>query len=113
MTRNATLAASPAKLRNGSWGARVKSETVEIGDTVTITTRSGKSWDATVERVVWSGEGVSICATQSVDRRSTPARSTRRDRGTWTGCSCGSREDGYGDLMPSPRNCQSCRYDAD
>ncbi len=71
MTRN-TLAASPAKLRNGSWGARVKSATVAVGDTVTITTRSGKSWDATVEHVVWSGDGVSICATQSLDRRPAP-----------------------------------------
>jgi hypothetical protein len=59
--------ASPAKLRSGAWGARVKG-TVSEGDTVTITTRAGKSWDARVTKVVWSGDGVSICATESIDR---------------------------------------------
>jgi len=33
-------------------------------------------------------------------------------RGRWTGCSCGSREDNYGDLIPSDRNCASCEHDA-
>ncbi len=33
-------------------------------------------------------------------------------RGRWTGCSCGSREDSYGDLIPSDRNCASCEHDA-
>ena len=63
-----TTQASPAKLRDGSWGARVRSEQVSPGDVVTITTAGGKTWQARVERVVWSGEGVSICATSSLDR---------------------------------------------
>jgi hypothetical protein len=43
----------------------------------------------------------------------TPARSTRpRRSGKWTGCSCGSREDSYGDLIYSERNCASCVHDA-
>lgn len=29
-----------------------------------------------------------------------------------TGCSCGSREDSSGDLIPSDRNCASCEHDA-
>lgn len=32
--------------------------------------------------------------------------------GRWTGCSCGSREDSSGELIDSPRNCKSCRFDA-
>lgn len=32
--------------------------------------------------------------------------------GRWTGCSCGSREDAHGDLIPSARNCASCEHDA-
>lgn len=59
--------ATPAKLHNGNWGAKVQGKVVK-GDIVTITTRSGKSWDAIVQRVVWSGEGVCICATESMDR---------------------------------------------
>lgn len=37
---------------------------------------------------------------------------TARGGGRRTGCSCGSREDSFGDLVPSPRNCASCRHDA-
>lgn len=33
-------------------------------------------------------------------------------RGRWTGCSCGSREDSDGVLIPSPRNCRRCEHDA-
>ena len=41
------------------------------------------------------------------------ARIGRTDRGgKWTGCSCGSREDAHGELIPSPRNCASCEHDA-
>ncbi len=43
-----------------------------------------------------------IAARKQVDRRG----------GRWTGCSCGSREDAAGDLIPSPRNCFSCNHDA-
>lgn len=40
------------------------------------------------------------------------SRRSSRGRGRWTGCSCGSREDSYGDLIPSDRNCASCEHDA-
>lgn len=48
--------ASPAKLQDGSWGARLIVE-VKPGDTVTIQTKSGKSWSAVVDQIVWSGHG--------------------------------------------------------
>ena len=38
--------------------------------------------------------------------------SRARAPGKWTGCSCGSREDRYGDLIPSARNCFHCGHDA-
>jgi hypothetical protein len=62
MANATTLAASPTKLRSGSWGARVNGPAA-VGDIVTITTRGGKTWDAEVTKVVWTGEGVSVCAT--------------------------------------------------
>ncbi len=77
-----TLNASPARLRDGSWGARVSSETVSLGDTVTITTRSGKSWTARVVRVLWTGDGVAICATES----DPPTRSRPRRRPRYVPC---------------------------
>lgn len=108
-----TTTATPTKLRNGNWGARVRGK-VREGDTVTITTKSGKSWEARVSKVVWTDGSVAICATESTDRPAQrPGRGGRGyGRGTWTGCSCGSRTDAAGDLIPSPRNCWSCNHDA-
>lgn len=63
-------AASPTKLRDGSWGARVRSQDVQVGAAVEITTAAGKSWTATVTRVLWRGDGVAICATQSATQSS-------------------------------------------
>ncbi len=60
--RSQLAKATPVKLRSGEWGAKVQGQ-VREGDTVTITTRAGKSWEARVSRVVWHGGGVSICAT--------------------------------------------------
>jgi hypothetical protein len=80
MTTTTAITASPAKLKNGSWGARVRGDVTE-GDTITITTRGGKSWDARVTKVVWSGEGVAVCATESLDRA--PARTSRSRYGRY------------------------------
>lgn len=64
----ATLtAATPTKLRSGAWGAKVTG-TVTAGDTIRVTTRSGKSWDAVVAKVVWTNGEVAIVATESIDR---------------------------------------------
>jgi len=45
----------PAKLKEGGWGAHVHSDAVQPGDVVSLTTKAGKGWDATVEKVVWTG----------------------------------------------------------
>ncbi len=55
--------ATPTKLRSGDWGARVEGAAA-VGDTIQITARSGKSWIATVDRVVWTGSGATICSTR-------------------------------------------------
>lgn len=95
-----TQTATPTKLRSGDWGAKVAG-TVTEGETVTITTRSGKSWDAKVARVVWTNGEVAIVATQTLDR---PAR---------RGVSAASESCGYpcpvdGHLC-TPRNpCHDC-----
>lgn len=91
------MAAKPIKLRNGTWGAQVEGE-VQTGDTITITTKAGKSWDARVVRVLWTGEGRSIVVTEQ--------QRLRRGRGTWTGCTCGSVEE-----FEKPTDCWNCRHD--
>ena len=40
-----------------------------------------------------------------------PAARRARTPGMWTGCSCGSREDGGGSLIPARNNCASCERD--
>jgi hypothetical protein len=90
-----TTTATPTKLRSGAWGAKVAG-TVRAGETVTITTRGGKSWQARVSKVVWTGDGVSIVATESLDR---PA-ATEPQRGR---CSrCGEH------CSPRYRTCYEC-----
>ena len=71
------IKATPTKLRSGEWGARADGD-VKKGDNITITTKSGKSWTATVEKVVWTGNGISIVATKKTTGSYTPAiRNTR------------------------------------
>lgn len=73
------LQASPYKLKNGSWGARVQGIPT-VGDQIQITTRSGKSWTASVARILWTGDGISLVATQESGRRSGGWRRLLPDR---------------------------------
>lgn len=72
--------ATPAKLRDGGWGARVTGS-ASRGDIVQITTRSGKTWQATVTRVLSSGGAKTLCATESLDRRPPQGGTYRPRRG--------------------------------
>lgn len=102
---NLYIPATPTKLRNGDWGARVHSATVRAGDIVRITTRAGKSWDAEVLKVIWRGEGTSICATRSIGGGSAGYRAPRKSA-TRTGCPCGSVIE-----YSQPTDCWHCRHD--
>lgn len=57
--------ATPTKLRSGEWGARITGRTLDIkaGDRIVIRTRGGKSWETTVQTVVWKGPDAAIVAT--------------------------------------------------
>jgi hypothetical protein len=60
--------ATYTKLRDGSWGIRVTG-TAKAGDVVTVTKRSGEAVNATVGRVVWTGNGVSLCEVAAAPKR--------------------------------------------
>jgi hypothetical protein len=79
--------ATPTKLRNGDWGARVEGVAAE-GDQIKVTAKSGKSWTAIVAHVFWSGDGASVVAVRS---SRTPRERTRR--GTNGECRCGWGDD--------------------
>lgn len=114
------LQATPAKLRSGAWGARVTGA-VQRGDRITVVSRAGKMWQSIVVGIVWQGDGVALVATERTDSEGHSIRSgasyragitAPSRRGEWTGCSCGSREIGD-QVVPSTRNCASCRFDAE
>ena len=96
-----TIPATPAKLRDGSWGARAP-RNVQVGQTLTITTRAGKSWDATITRIVWVGDDVALCATESLDR---PRHSRNYDPDRFNGY--GARRGGYRKACVTDGNCSS------
>lgn len=56
------MQASFTKLRSGDWGIRVTGGVPEAGQSVVVAKRDGSSDTVSVDRVVWSGEGVALCA---------------------------------------------------
>ena len=102
MATSNDITATPAKLRDGSWGARTQGE-VAVGDTVEITTRSGKTWKARVTAVVSCTGGVSIVATQSLDRA--PRSRSNYDAQKFNGY--GARRGGYRRACKTDGNCSS------
>lgn len=47
--------ASPARLKDGSWGVKVWHESVRVGEEVEVVDRKGRTWGFKVERVLWRG----------------------------------------------------------
>lgn len=88
--------ATYTKLRDGSWGIRATAA-VSPGSLVTVTKKSGESKSETVDRIVWSGNGVWLCS----------IRKTAAER---TGCSCGSLVNG-GNAF-GRKNCWTCVHDS-
>lgn len=54
----------PKKLRDGTWGAILSAPYAQVGDSVRVKTRGGKSWEAVISKIVWQGDGKTIAATR-------------------------------------------------
>lgn len=84
------MSATYTKLRSGEWGIRI-SGTAKKGDRVTVTKKSGESKIETVRNVVWSGNGITLCAVErqepSYDRGSSQRSVERlyRNKYGWDG----------------------------
>jgi len=55
--------ATYTKLKSGEWGVRATSE-VKPGDRLNVVKKSGEAKTEVVDRVVWTGGGVWLCATR-------------------------------------------------
>lgn len=97
------ILATPAKLKTGDWGARVNFP-VRPGDALTVKASSGKSWPATVERVVWSDGRVSLCAMVS-----NGVRATSGSTGRCSGCGRAIRDADHHQAMGGL--CGDCAFD--
>lgn len=86
-----------SKLKNGTWGARVRAP-VKAGDVVTLQTRAGEAKEEIVQSVLWTGPDkfsastVCLVSLKSSEERERALRS--RNRGGRYECSeCGDYVD--------------------
>jgi hypothetical protein len=70
------MSATYTKLKSGEWGVRVQGD-ARVGQVVTVKKRDGTTKTETIEKVVWSGNGISLCA---VSRSAKPAYTPRAGR---------------------------------
>lgn len=69
---------SYTKLKSGEWGIRAQGLMVKAGDSVTVTKKDGSVKTEHVARIVWSGNGVSLCAIGHGQHSTTAGRGYRR-----------------------------------
>ena len=87
------MQATYTKLRDGSWGVRVIGAAVTAGQSLTVNTKAGEAKGETIDRVLWSGDGASICSVVARKRHSCsecfgwiePGESYERVWGKWDG----------------------------
>ena len=105
------IAATPKKLRSGDWGALAQGA-VNVGDALQVTTKSGKSWSATVTAVIWQGKGVTICATGGSGGSARRSGSGRRRSGRCRTSGCGNPADlNAAHCRATEGYCGYCAYD--
>jgi len=104
MTSTQTTEITFTKLRNGNWGIRGPQEEIEAGFEVWVTKRNGKQTLVTVDRVLWSGDGIALASIvddrqQRQPQRKRGFRPSGANRGQCTEC------DAWG---PKGHTCQEC-----
>src|SRR3954465_9181542 len=69
--------ATYTKLKSGEWGVRVEGKPT-TGCRITVMTKSGASKVETIGKVLWSGNGVSLCTIVPANITKTPAATDER-----------------------------------
>jgi hypothetical protein len=78
--------ASPVKLSDGTWGARVPG-IVFVGQNITIETRAGKKWTACVAKIISKNSDGAIVQTKSATEKKS-GQSSRSNCGYWLCPAC-------------------------
>lgn len=78
------------KLKNGDWGVKVNGS-ASPGQQVTVDKKSGGTKTVKIAKVLWSGNGVSICAIeqrQTAGSRTYDNKTERDSGGVYCGYNC-------------------------
>ena len=105
-TTTKMLVTTYTQLRDGSWGLRVQGFAAP-GEELRVSKKSGETKTEIVGRVIWTGNGVSLCTIASSSGSARRANGGGRSRGKWSGCSCGSLEN-----QPRASDCWNCQHDS-
>jgi hypothetical protein len=92
------MKASYTKLKSGAWGVRVEGM-VSDGQSITVRKKDGSEKSETIEKVLWAGQGVSLCAIKQVSNAGHSGHSGHRP-GTCVNCG--------GPCNPRYRRCLDC-----
>lgn len=69
MTTTTAPRTTYTRLKTGDWGLRVCGDAPAPGTTLTVEKKDGSRKQETVERVIWTGNGVALCSIRRVDTR--------------------------------------------
>lgn len=56
----------PRKLRDDSWGCAIDNGDPKPGDTVSLTSKAGKTWTMRLAERIWAGQGVTMWRTSKL-----------------------------------------------
>lgn len=103
------MAATYTKLKSGDWGVRVEGGNAPTaGAKITVVKKSGESKVETIAKVVWSGNGVHLCAIGQQVASYTPKAGKSRGSSDMSGrCwECGGGMPGW--LAAKGEECGNC-----
>jgi hypothetical protein len=73
----------PRKLRDDSWGCAIDNGDPKPGDTVSLTSKAGKTWQMSLVERVWAGAGVTLWRTGKIGEAPPPKRADEKPEISW------------------------------
>jgi hypothetical protein len=72
------MSATYTKLKSGDWGVRIEGSAPAVGSTVVVGKKDGTTKTETIAKVVWSGNGIALCAVVATPRTGSASASPAR-----------------------------------